>query len=340
MNKAPKKQQGVALITALAITALAVSIAASLAYQQYTASRLSSNLHHLQQAYLYASGMENWVKVLLRQDFNNTISDDLTEDWATEIPAIPIPGGYMKGRLTDLQARLNINNIIPASSKNNKMNRPHIAKLMRLFQQLQLSESPAQSLELIDNLIDWIDSDSRTRDRGAESNYYRHLESGYLPSNTALVSTSEIQLIKGFDRLIPKKHEDSTDERSNTPPAKESIFEALSPYISTLPVNTKINVNTASKEVLLSLEALNETDVNNIITDREEKGFITIGDFLQTFPLEVQQKIDRESISVTTNYFLLTSKIEIGHITLYINSIINRDKNGNSHVIRREFSQI
>lgn len=340
VNNTKHKQQGVALITALVITAIAISIATSLAYQQYTTLRLSSNLQHLQQAYLYNTGMENWAKVLLRRDFNNSTIDDLTEDWATEIPAIPIPGGFMKGKLTDLQGRLNLNDIIsktPTRSHQTKANTQHIAKLTRLFIQLELIDNVEQTDELIDNLVDWLDADSQTSDRGAESNYYRHLKSAYLAANTAIVSPSELRLIKGFDQLI-KPQTDTTDDSK---PIKQSIMTRLLPYVNVLPKNTTINVNTASKEVLLSLGALVTADnIDNVVTDRIEKPFTNVNDFLRIFPTEVQKEIDRRNLSVTTEYFLLTGKIEIGNITLYINSIINRDRNGNSHVIRREFSEI
>ncbi|MCK5725471.1 MAG: type II secretion system minor pseudopilin GspK [Thiotrichaceae bacterium] len=345
MNNQAEKQTGIALITALIITALAVSIATTLAYQQYTALRLTSNLNNLQQAYLYATGMEDWVKVLLKRDFNDSNTDDLTEDWATELPALPIPGGTMKGKLIDLQGRLNLNEITritrPKKRTRQKkliINVIHKARLQRLLTRLGLVEHDEQSNELIDNLADWIDQDSRVRDRGAESSYYQTLKPAYLPANSEMVSPSELRLVKGFDQLISQEPEDKKSKKP--PPKPKSITELILPFISTLPQNTPINVNTASREVILSLGNLSEAQVNNIMTDRDEEPFATISDFLRIFPQAIQKEIDKKSISVTSQYFLLDGKIEIGSIRLYINSVIKRDRNGNSHVIKREFSEI
>jgi len=57
-----KKQQGVALIIALVITTVAISLASVAMYRQRIQIRLSGNISNLEQAYQYAIGMEDWSK--------------------------------------------------------------------------------------------------------------------------------------------------------------------------------------------------------------------------------------------------------------------------------------
>lgn len=56
-----KQQTGVALITALLITALATIVAVSMLGQQHLAIRRSTNFIHHDQALQYAFGGETWA---------------------------------------------------------------------------------------------------------------------------------------------------------------------------------------------------------------------------------------------------------------------------------------
>src|SRR5215208_3086523 len=135
MMNSPHKSQGVALITALLIVALATVAATSFATQQQLDIRRTGNLIDGDQAWAYAEGGEAWAKLILQRDTKddqqansnpddqqansnpddqqaNSATDDLTEPWAQPLPPIKLVGGYMIGRITDAQARLNLNNLV------------------------------------------------------------------------------------------------------------------------------------------------------------------------------------------------------------------------------------
>src|SRR5215217_4270408 len=126
MMNSPHKSQGVALITALLIVALATVAATSFATQQQLDIRRTGNLIDGDQAWAYAEGGEAWAKLILQRDTKddqqansnpddqqaNSATDDLTEPWAQPLPPIKLIGGYMIGRITDAQARLNLNNLV------------------------------------------------------------------------------------------------------------------------------------------------------------------------------------------------------------------------------------
>ena len=94
----PKKQRGIALITALIITSIAISLAATVMYRQQIHIRFSGNIAHMEQAYIYANGMEDWAGTILKNSYNDHPKyDSLKDDWAVLLPPIPIPGGVMNG---------------------------------------------------------------------------------------------------------------------------------------------------------------------------------------------------------------------------------------------------
>lgn len=84
---------------------------------------------------------------------------------------------------------------------------------------------------LVDAIRDWKDEDDDTSLSGAESYYYKGLKPAYAPRNGRLATLAELQWVKGM-----------------TP----EIFAKIQSYI-TLESSGKVNVNTASKPVLMAL---------------------------------------------------------------------------------------
>ncbi|VAW87469.1 hypothetical protein MNBD_GAMMA16-1826, partial [hydrothermal vent metagenome] len=86
--RSPRKSRGVALVTALLLTALATIMAVSLVSNQHLDIRRTGNLIEANRAYLFALGIEEWVKqVLIRDDL---AKDALDEDWALALPPIMV----------------------------------------------------------------------------------------------------------------------------------------------------------------------------------------------------------------------------------------------------------
>lgn len=106
MNRA----RGVALITALLITALAASVASKLSWDNSLDIRRTMVMLYRDQAIQVAVGSEGWVRSILTDDLAQTQNDHLGEVWATEIPALPIDSeavqGQILGKLEDLQGRV------------------------------------------------------------------------------------------------------------------------------------------------------------------------------------------------------------------------------------------
>ena len=104
--------RGVALITAMLISALAAMVATGLAWDNSLDVRRTTVMLYRDQAMQIALGAESWVIGILHQDLQDTQTDHLGEIWAQELPGLPFEGGEVFGRVIDLQGRFNVNNLI------------------------------------------------------------------------------------------------------------------------------------------------------------------------------------------------------------------------------------
>lgn len=306
------RQRGVAIITALLIVAIATTISISISTRLQLDVRRTGNVIAGDQAYLYLLAAESWSKRILIQDRKDSEIDHLGEDWAIELPPLPVEGGYIQGRLTDLQSCFNINSLLDAGTDTNTGTNTNVARtrLERLLTNLKIDTAGAQAI------IDWIDSDLQTTiPDGAEDVYYMNLDQPYRTANTPLQSISELRLIKGFEDPL--------------------VYATVLPHVCAFGVNTPININTATTEVLRSLaDDLTDSDVEKIIEQRNDTAFNNINEF--TSSSNLKEKIgSTEGLSVDTEYFMLQTQSTIGQVRVLGYSIIHRSIDGNITVIAR-----
>ena len=305
-----KKQQGVAIITALLIVTIATTVSITISTRLQLDVRRTSNMIAQDQANFYLLAAEAWSQRILRQDKKDSTIDDLTEDWAVELPPLPVAGGSIQGKLTDLHSCININSLL----ENGAINTVTESRLTQLFKNLGLDNNPTQAI------IDWIDNDLETTNpNGAEDGYYLNLEKPYRPANTTLQSVSEIRLIKGF--------EDSQD------------YQQIKGHLCAFITNDKlaINVNTASAEVLKSLSAeMTDNMVKKIIEHRDENPFNDLKEFTSFAKLGTITK-DTKNLSISSDYFLLRTQAIIGQANKVMYSIIYRDTDGKTEIISRVY---
>lgn len=306
------RQRGVAIITALLIVAIATTISISISTRLQLDVRRTGNVIAGDQAYLYTLAAESWSKRILIQDRKDSEIDHLGEDWAIELPPLPVEGGYIQGKLTDLQSCFNINSLLDAGTDTNTGSNTNVARtrLERLLTNLKIDTAGAQAI------IDWIDSDLQTTiPDGAEDVYYMNLDQPYRTANTPLQSISELRLIKGFEDPL--------------------VYATVLPHVCAFGVNTPININTATTEVLRSLaDDLTDSDIEKIIEQRNDTAFNNINEF--TSSSNLKEKIgSTEGLSVDTEYFMLQTESTIGQVRVLGYSIIHRNIDGNITVIAR-----
>jgi len=296
----PSRQRGVALITAILITALVSSVALSLAWDNALDMRRTMTLLYRDQAVHVAMGAESWVQSILRDDLSETDTDHLGEIWASDLPGLPVQSDAVRGELfgsiEDLQGRFNVNNLI---DQNGEIDELALEQFQRLLQVLEIDPRFAGVT------ADWIDANLEASfPDGAEDAIYTGFIPAYRTPNVALSNVSELAALEGMDK---------------------ETFDILRPHIVALPGRTGINVNTATAAVLQSLdENLTTSDVDGLISEREDGGF---ADVQNTFSTIVTPEI-LPLIEDTSSYFQLKVVVQIATVRIIYFSTLQRGPRG------------
>ena len=199
--------------------------------------------------YLSDAGIEA-VKRILKDDTNSY--DALNEFWSQELP-VQLDEASLTIRIIDQERYLNPNRMI---KQDGKVDEKFFLIMERLFSIVRIDN------QILYNILDWIDPD--TSSSGGEEDYI-----DFPAKNRYMDTVEELKLIKGVNKEV---FEGKEEFGSFTPGLKD----LLSPYS-----NGKVNLNTANKWVLMSLdEQIDEALAESIIAYRKEKPFTNINDLI------------------------------------------------------------
>ena len=151
-----RRQRGAALLMALLTVALIAVLASSALWQQWRTLSVETAERDAQQAHWLLVGAQDWSRVVLREDGRSGNTDHLAEPWATPLREARLssflaaaPGGtltlrdglaeqvFLSGRISDMQARLNVANLMTGGS----LNSAELRSFARLYQLLNLPEA-------------------------------------------------------------------------------------------------------------------------------------------------------------------------------------------------------
>jgi len=148
--------------------------------------------------------------------------------------------------------------IIPELSRVDLNYAPDVI-LKGLLKNIGVNEERANII--IDSLRDWQDRDNLHRLYGAEDEYYQSLIRPYRCKNDNLNSVEEIMLIKGIDEELFYGNN-----------KRVGLKDLVTVYTN----SKKININSASKEVLLAIPGFSEDMVNTVMEYRKKNLFKSI----------------------------------------------------------------
>lgn len=319
-----KQQLGVALVSVLLMVTIILIVLASLFYRhQLDITRASHSLIS-EQATLLALSAENWVQTILLEDIEETDTDSLIETWALPMPVMDVEGGQLSGCVIDQQSLLNVNNLLAYTTRQRITDELEgneygtVTLLQRVFKGLGY-ESPNERVAV---LADWVDFDGTINAYGGVEDGQYLLESPpRLAGNQALSNIDELSSLRGFSVLE---------------------LPTLKLQLTALPKATPINVNTASAEVLVLLdENLDQYIVDDILSARpfsdKDEFYQLLANLLHPVT-EEQLKISlpESAISLSSDFFQLKSKVELGGITLLIQSLLYRASTSQVNVLQRQ----
>ena len=232
-----RKESGTVLITVIMMVTIAALIVTDMVYRQKLDIKRTSALLSRDQAFQYLLGAEELANLSLSEDLKQdndknepAFVDTLAEDWAQPTSPFPVAGGFIQGRVIDLQSRFNVNSIMASDANVAKKQRERLRRLMDLVGIPVDKESNVSTQMLSERLLDWMDNDQEpTGFDGKEDLDYLGLERPYRAANMVMWDVSELMLIEGFT------------------PADIAL---LADYVSFLPPDVALNVNTADSKVL------------------------------------------------------------------------------------------
>jgi len=290
-----QRERGVALIVALLVLAIATGLAAAMITRNQNAFNAMVAFENGARADELANSAFILAEALLNQDDRSI--DGPADTWAQPLANIPIDDATISLRITDMQGRFNLNNLMTTDGKVNVLAQERFQNLLRI-----LNLSP----DISNEIIGFIDP-SRSLDLGFSSAAAR---SNQMPAGQALFSVTELRALAGV-----------------TP----AYYQTLAPYVTALPVGTPINLNSASPTVLEALGA-NVANLPAIDPKTPPKNIGSVADFLAgaAFGGRVTQP---DGLSVNSQFFLCEVTVSMDSVTRHRYAMIERPSSGNARLI-------
>jgi general secretion pathway protein K len=288
------RQRGVAVVTALLLTTLAITIVASLFWQQQVQVRSMENQRlHLQTRWILRGALD-WARLILRQD--GLDSGGVTREdavWATPLAETRLDqyverervdgedyDATLQGQIFDAQSRYNLANLASAGAVDQK----EVAAFGRLLTQLQLDSGMASAA-------------AQLVQRAAQAASAGDQSGSAVPIGLQRV---EDLLAAGFPQ-----------------PAIERLRE----FVVVLPNGTGVNVNTARAEVLAAVvENLSLSEAQTLVVNRKRTPYMNVAAFETATS-------GKTHVTVVTgsSYFLVLSQVKLDRAALESWSLIRRE---------------
>jgi general secretion pathway protein K len=273
--------RGAAIVLAMWIAALAAAVAATVFAEQQRWARTVEHRRDQVQAQALAMAGVQWARQILEDDARRSSIDHLGEPWALSLPPVPLDDGEIRGSIADAQGRLNVN-ALGATNTAALQERNRIAALFK---------TKGMPPGLLAAIADWVDSNATVGEAGAEDAYYLAQPAPRLAANAPVLRVAELGPVKGM-----------------TPQALAAIL----PFLSALPADAPVNVNTAPPDVLGAIVAdLDGERLDALVADRSRRPFATVAEFRARLPDGATLASDA-GLAVRSSYFYVTIEARQG----------------------------
>jgi general secretion pathway protein K len=312
-----RRQRGVAMMVAILLVAFGTLLAAAIGFKSAMAARRSTASMALDQSLLVAEAAEALAAYALREDLKAGKTVDYpAEGWGQPLgPVEVVPGVVLEAYVEDATGKFNLNSLVGAD---NKVDPIALQKLESLMEHVGVETKWAPII------ADWIDPDTLPIEGGAEDSVYAAQTPPYRAANTFITSPSELLAMPEFGR---------------------DRYVKLAPYVTALPRDATINTCAAQPVLLDALvdpthKEFSANDPEEFAKQRESGCFPTVDVYAASFGgtgspewAKVQDRVKQ-----TSNYFRITSIVTIGSAEFTLYSLLERDQQGQSHVLMRSFS--
>ena len=336
-------QQGTALLVALAVTVVLVSLALAINIKVRHAVDAGQRDVGRAVALQAASGALHAAMALLAEDRRTSRVDSLAETWAdadkvSALAAVGAPEGLsLAVRIEDERARIQVNALVDFPRGQQVV--PTQQRLWERFLALpafdDLRQADVTPSMIVSALKDWLDrgdDDAVTGLGGAEKPYYASLPVPYACRNGPLQEVSELRLVRGIgSELIDGKGEISgigeflTVFASNEKSGAENAFDG------------RININTAPMPVLAALLPEEYQDLAQAITEFRQQVIADDMPDLFADPLWYRNApgcqsltVEPELITTASDHFRIHAVAEYGGVRTALTAVVERQTDSTS----------
>jgi general secretion pathway protein K len=300
-----KNERGVALLAVLLGIALMTLLVVDFAMTAGLGFVSAANqANELRAYYLGRSGVNLGLALLAadaRMDAKaDSPFDSLNDSWAMPFPTMPLEGGNVAVVVTDETRKLNLNAMI---DQNGTPNQAAIQRMERLFTILNVDTA------LIPGIVQWI-TPAVSTNGGTGADYYLSLRPPYQPRFGPMPTIADLQLVKGIN---------------------EAVFNRLRPFLTVMP-ETQVNVNTASGQVLASLEPElmeDQKTVEELIAARQARPFTKVTDVVNDIPgVAAFGTRLTQDLTVRSQYFTIAGMGTYADARKIISATFHREQTG------------
>ncbi len=310
-------QRGVALLVAIVMFAIATTVAAAITYNKAMAARRAAATFALEQALQAGMAAEALAAIALEDDGKNS-KTETNNAWAEPFGPVEIEGTdiWIQAQVEDLTSRFNLNTLV-------KWQGPPDNQFVANPEQVQVFRKLLESLKIDPNyadlLVDWLDSDIAPQPtQGGEDTLYLTQAPPYRPPNTFIVHPSEVLALPGFGA---------------------ANYALLSPYITALPVDVKVNPCTASGLILDVVMNNNEQEyqLQDMAALRKSGCNPTAATYTTRIGDANLKALADARINEKSSWFRLRTNIRIGTAEFVLYSVLFREQNNRVRTVQRSF---
>ncbi|WP_288378527.1 type II secretion system minor pseudopilin GspK [uncultured Massilia sp.] len=319
-----QRQRGVAVVTALLLTTLAISIVASLFWQQQVQVRTLENQRLQLQTKWILRGALDWASVVLRQELPYTSLDQV---WATPLAETRLDqyiereriegeafDASLSGNIIDATSRYNLTNL----SDQGQPDPAQAAVFLRLLNVLRLDNRLAQRVTV------FVAQGQRSAPQappGQGTPRVNEDENGQQGGGGGdTVPPGGIVVPPATGLPVPLVQVDDLLAVQGMTPA---ILAQLKPFLIVLPEKTALNVNTAPPELLAALiPGMSLSEAGSLVARRKTAAWRDEAAFLSQ--VRGAEGLSSDVFDVKSSWFLVQSRIRLDRAALNAESLIQR----------------
>lgn len=306
----PARQRGAALLTAMVIVTLVATMAATMLWQQWRAVQVESAERGRAQAYWILTGALDWARLILREDVRSGQPvTHLGEPWATPLAEARLssflavdrentddaPEAFLSGSMTDMQSRYNLRNLVA----DGKVVPQELQALRRLCEVAGLAPTLADALA--ENLRQaWVSAERATPEGAAAA-----AQAAAAAAQAGGAGQAAAPPLSSNPPLVPQALDDlvwlGVDAAS---------VDRLRPYVVILPEPTRVNVNTAPKEVIAAvIDGLDLSSAERLVQARQRSPMMSPSDAAPLMGRPPLEPLALARVDVDSSYFEVRGRL-------------------------------